>query len=313
VRLFSHYSLQKVHTGNNRADRLAAKAAENAQIRGSDTMRSFGRGVVIAFAALALMGTSASDKAGADPYKTQTAEAVGDKTAAGDHISPEQQVTPRFDQGCERGKDDRQSDLCAQWKAADAAADGVSLAYWQTVIGWIGIALGAATMAAAIAAAWYARSAAIHSRTAATAFVEAERATIRFAAEGEAGTAPNARHLVQLTIDARNIGRSNARLRSIQWQAAEDASWPVAFEHQADVNRTVEPGGAEELDLIRYLTPNDQCHFVTGRLDYETIMGKRFRTHFCFRVAKRQRPPNVVGVRDTVVELKRYAGQPDDD
>lgn len=275
-------------------------------------MHSVGRSVVLSLASLALIGASLGDQRDADPTKNQTARVVADK-AASNHNYPKQPITPPLDKGCERGKDDRQSDLCAQWKAADAASDGLTLAYWQTVIGWIGLLLGAATMLAAIAAAWYARSAAVHSQAAASAFIEAERATIRFAAEGEAGTAPNARHLVQLAIKARNIGRSNARIRSVRWQAAEDASWPAAFEHQADMNRTVEPGGAEELDLIRYLSPNDQCHFVTGRLDYETIMGKRFRTHFCFRVAKRQLPPNVMGVRDTAVELKRYAGQPDDD
>jgi hypothetical protein len=62
---------------------------------------------------------------------------------------------------CPQGQDDRNSDLCAQWKAADAAADS---AYWTSGTFWIGIVglvLGAVTMGAAIAAAVFARRAAV--------------------------------------------------------------------------------------------------------------------------------------------------------
>lgn len=57
------------------------------------------------------------------------------------------------DKGCPDRQDRRNSDLCAQWKAADAAAS-------QARIGWIGLLLSTATMAAAVAAAKFARDAA---------------------------------------------------------------------------------------------------------------------------------------------------------
>jgi hypothetical protein len=60
---------------------------------------------------------------------------------------------------CKIGDDRRYSDLCAQWKAADAAA---SSAYWTQSQFWAGLLLGLSTLGAAIAAAFYARAAAVH-------------------------------------------------------------------------------------------------------------------------------------------------------
>ena len=65
------------------------------------------------------------------------------------------------DAGCPNGKDRRNSDLCAQWKAADAAFDAARAGERQTIIGWIGLLLGFVTMGAALAAAWYAKRAAV--------------------------------------------------------------------------------------------------------------------------------------------------------
>lgn len=84
--------------------------------------------------------------------------------------------TDRADPGCpDRKERRRDSDLCAQWKAADAAAD-------QVHIGWFGLALGVITMAAAIAAAKFARDAAIHTKRGADAtmlaLVEQHRARL---------------------------------------------------------------------------------------------------------------------------------------
>lgn len=54
---------------------------------------------------------------------------------------------------CQPGVDNRKSDLCAQWKAADAAADSARwtrLAFWASLAG---LGVGLATLAAAIVAA----------------------------------------------------------------------------------------------------------------------------------------------------------------
>jgi hypothetical protein len=63
------------------------------------------------------------------------------------------------DQGCERGLEDRKSDLCAQWKAADGATSAANAAW---MLGIIGALIGAATLIAASKAALYAKAAARH-------------------------------------------------------------------------------------------------------------------------------------------------------
>lgn len=67
--------------------------------------------------------------------------------------------------GCKAGEDARQSDLCAQWKAADAAWTS---AVWTERTFWLGLVgtfIGGLTLAAAGFAAWYAREAARHTET----------------------------------------------------------------------------------------------------------------------------------------------------
>jgi hypothetical protein len=65
---------------------------------------------------------------------------------------------------CAKGEDNRNSDLCAQWKAADAAADGVD---WTRRSFWLGVAglcVGLLTLGAAGAAAYFAYRAAEETR-----------------------------------------------------------------------------------------------------------------------------------------------------
>jgi hypothetical protein len=64
---------------------------------------------------------------------------------------------PGYQDACEKGGEDRSSDLCAQWYAADAAKSGAD-ASW--LFGYIGTLLGVMTFGAAAAAAIYAAKAA---------------------------------------------------------------------------------------------------------------------------------------------------------
>lgn len=74
--------------------------------------------------------------------------------------SSEADVAPSPDPGCENGRDNRKSDLCAQWKAADAGFQAAQAAREQALVGWIGAMLGFVTMFAAIFAAVFAKQAA---------------------------------------------------------------------------------------------------------------------------------------------------------
>ncbi|BCG94449.1 hypothetical protein MesoLj131a_33130 [Mesorhizobium sp. 131-2-1] len=72
------------------------------------------------------------------------------------------QQAAEYQSPCRAGVDNRNSDLCAQWKAADAAQQS---AMWAG----IGTLIGGLTFAAAVAAAIYARRAAKHTETGAIA------------------------------------------------------------------------------------------------------------------------------------------------
>lgn len=129
------------------------------------------RGILCALAGLVL--------AGAGPPKAerqQPAAAPTDKIApALESIaaSLRNQVKPSdLEQPCKEGDNTRSSDLCAQWKAADAA-DSAASATWA--FGIAGSLLGALTLAAAWSAAKWARKAAEETKRGADAAEEQNR------------------------------------------------------------------------------------------------------------------------------------------
>ena len=119
----------------------------------------------ISLPALALLIAAAApdavNKAG-DRRGAATASVAKSQPVAVPPLVRTQSVDP-VDGGCEVGKDDRSSDLCAQWKAADAAdrganaADqGVVWARWQFWAGLVGAGFSFVALGAAIAAAIFA-------------------------------------------------------------------------------------------------------------------------------------------------------------
>lgn len=74
------------------------------------------------------------------------------------------QSTEESDRGCRKGQDNRTSDLCAQWKAADAAYDSAVWTARTYQLGIAGFLVGIFTLFAASMAAKYARDAAIHTK-----------------------------------------------------------------------------------------------------------------------------------------------------
>ena len=94
--------------------------------------------------------------------------------------------SPTPDAGCNAGHDDRSSDLCAQWKAADAA---LSSAVWTKntfFAGIAGLVIGGLTLFAAGFAAWYARNAWLETRRGNIVNMRSNaRATRRSLASGE--------------------------------------------------------------------------------------------------------------------------------
>lgn len=109
--------------------------------------------------AVCLAGTSqpankASRQEQADPASAVSARAPS--LAIPPHSHPEME-----DLGCERGQNDRGSDLCAQWKAADAARASADAAW---LLGVLGLGIGGLTLLAASRAAHWAKAAATETK-----------------------------------------------------------------------------------------------------------------------------------------------------
>lgn len=106
------------------------------------------------------------------------------------------------------------NDLIQQRRSADAADAMTVLSYQQTGIAAWGMALGFITMAAAIAAAFYARSAAVHSDKSHKAFINAERAILRVVEASEGNLSGDGHDGIQgvIAVKFRNIGRTSARI-----------------------------------------------------------------------------------------------------
>lgn len=123
------------------------------------------------------------------------------------------------DGGCKAGEDNRRSDLCAQWKAADAAMSSADAAEEQVFISWLALLLGTVTMAAAIAAAMYARRAAVATENT----VEIARNTADGAGEALSVAAKNADAVANQVALAERHGEF--RLRA--YVAAVDLTWSI--------------------------------------------------------------------------------------
>ena len=76
---------------------------------------------------------------------------------------------------CYKSKDRDVADRCAQWKAADAAKSSADATWWTVYLAGLGIGLGTITMAAAIAAAYFAKKAADETKRGANAAHDANR------------------------------------------------------------------------------------------------------------------------------------------
>lgn len=105
------------------------------------------------------------------------------------------------------------NDLVQQRRAADAADAVTILTYQQTRIAAWGVGLGFLTMAAAVAAALYAKKAAEQAERSAQAFIETERGVLH-AVHGEVGNSNRTGESI-VQIHFANRGRASARVVEI--------------------------------------------------------------------------------------------------
>lgn len=113
----------------------------------------------------------------------------------------------KHDQPCDKGGDERSSDLCAQWYAADAAKSAADAAWW---LGTLGSIIGALTLAAAVGAAIYARDAAKHTREGNEIEKSAQRAWVTVVVSSGDIKIANGRLYFSYVITCQNIGKTVA-------------------------------------------------------------------------------------------------------
>lgn len=128
--------------------------------------KSYRHYVLVAFGWLFLWGANAGHSASQSTTGNQgTAQTEiakkANKRAVTDAATTKPSATQGHDSGCPDRKERRDSDLCAQWKSADASADAARTSEKQVRIGWVGVVLGFITMLSAIAAARFAWRAAV--------------------------------------------------------------------------------------------------------------------------------------------------------
>lgn len=100
------------------------------------------RGIVAAIAGLILVGAGQPPQQSADP-KQNTAQAQENHTPLVASAPPSKSANPvqrpKQDQPCGQSRYASNDDLCAQWKAADAASEAAKWAWWQIVLSALGV------------------------------------------------------------------------------------------------------------------------------------------------------------------------------
>jgi hypothetical protein len=95
--------------------------------------------VIAAFGWLSLAASNPPNQS-SHPDKAASQNEISDAANTVATAITETVKSPEKDGGCDQGKDERNSDLCAQWKAADAARDAANYAFWSlfgTIVGTV--------------------------------------------------------------------------------------------------------------------------------------------------------------------------------
>lgn len=198
--------------------------------------------------------------------------------------APKADDPERLYAACHQGEANRDSDLCAQWYAADSAYEA---SIWTRRTGWItgvGLLVGAITMGAAIAAALFARDAADHTKRSAdiaednlTLFITSQDGTLSPRANGY--STPHTDHLaeVPVAIDFAVIHppgkRVNLAVKESRWGVFDASDYNSPFPFPLDGPIMIPLHGWEG-------------RYISGYAVYDSLSRRDRRCYFCFRIEK---------------------------
>jgi len=274
-----------------------------------------------AVVALCLAGASPPQgKAGQQPSQaTQPQQRAADAATAPKADDPE-----RLYAACSQGEANRNSDLCAQWYAADSAYEAAT---WGRRTGWftgLGLIIGAVTMGAAICAALFAKEAADHTKTSAdhaatmageaiksTAAVEGANDLARMltahqtrayvAVEANAGVILEVGKAIRVNLILKNHGNTPALnhavfsrliIREAEWDEVEpsppEGKRPsgILFPSQTFQlwSQCMPETHRATRDNIDVVKLHGACIFVRGCVLYDDVFGDSHTTNFAFEM-----------------------------
>jgi hypothetical protein len=205
----------------------------------------------------------------------------------------------RATEPCGKGEEKRFSDLCAQWKAADAAQEGADWtrrAFW---LGFAGLVVASLTLLAASAAAWFAKRAAEQAKLGVDAARDGVDETRRI---GEAQTRAYlsctgasyklSGHLCAVTLRVKNFGQSPAKhalvsaaLITPDFEAVGVQGMPTLRTQDEQKSLYDIPASGEEKAIVvlkasfpkgvaRDLVEDAKLFLVEGTLTWNDVFGK---------------------------------------
>lgn len=227
------------------------------------------------------------------------------------HVSSD---TEASDPGCEEGHDDRKSDLCAQWKAADAAAESANVARVQL---WLGTIIGALTLFAAAAAAVYAGRAAKHTARSVAVTEEMGRAQTRAYIDAIMAKIHDDTESISVRVTLRNEGQTPAKAivlfgttQVVDVRLAIEPA-PFASLREGHAWGPLRSGGELTVPITcdgttRHYNAVESAHGplsirAFGRVRYITIFDETYETEFSFHT-NRARHMLKSGPDNTIVE-----------
>lgn len=186
------------------------------------------RSIVIAIVGWLSLAAAQPEKAAPDPQaasRNQVAESLNEIATA----LKNQAESSELEKPCDKGNDNRSSDLCAQWKAADAASLAADVAWWVAIVGTL---IGALTLATAFKAAQWARRAAEETKRTADLATDTSAADLRPYLFVERLELRRAEPAFAIEVFFRNFGKLPARNIMVKI----DCYFSSAVEHvRADV------------------------------------------------------------------------------
>ena len=199
---------------------------------------------------------------------------------------------------CGPGSYDRNSALCAEWKSADAAQQAANAADRTITIGWIGVALTGLIMAAAVAAAIYAK----HAADAAKRTITVMR-RMTYAQTRAYLSADYSRMFMEfgggIILHITNIGETPSRWIEIESNASliepgitafevainphgSVQRWPIDATGGRDIECSPDCGDTEFEGLLEKGSKERKYLVFQGMVRWETVFGEIFESAFFF-------------------------------